>query len=56
MGCTPQLAVTVALYAALTTPGNDVVVTVVVGVPEMTPVAAFKVKPAGSVPALMLQV
>ena len=29
---------------------------VVVGVPEMTPVLAFKVKAAGSVPALMLQV
>jgi hypothetical protein len=31
-------------------------VPVAVGVPEMTPVAVFKVKPAGSAPEMMLQV
>jgi hypothetical protein len=31
-------------------------VPVAVGVPEMTPVVAFKVRPAGSAPAMMLQV
>ena len=46
----------VALPAEFVTLTEKPDVPAVVGVPEMTPVAAFKLKPAGSVPLLISQV
>jgi len=47
--------VAVLLAASFTCTVNEAV-PAVVGVPEMTPVDAVKLSPAGSAPALMLQV